>query len=110
MSIDKDYNRMIHTMRWLKLRRKKLSAQPLCEDCEERGLITPATEVHHVIPVETGVTAREKEQLMFDYSNLRALCHDCHVQVHVRMGRGGKEAAARRRREQVGRINKKFFG
>ena len=110
MSNDKDYNKMIHTTRWLKLRRAKLSAQPLCEDCAADGYITPATEVHHVISVESAFTRRDKERLMFDYNNLRALCHDCHVKAHVRLGRGGKEAAKARKEEQVKKINKKFYG
>lgn len=51
MAKDKDYIRMIHTARWLRLRRDKLTVQPLCERCEEEGRLAPATEVHHVLPV-----------------------------------------------------------
>ena len=54
MAKDKDYKRMIHTSRWLKLRRDKLSDYPLCERCEQMGKVTAATEVHHVHPVEMG--------------------------------------------------------
>lgn len=73
---------MIHTERWLRLRRAKLTRAPLCERCSEEGRTSAATEVHHVKPVEDGLTCREKERLMFDYHNLRALCHDCHVRTH----------------------------
>jgi len=33
---------------WAKLRRMVLAEQPLCPECEARGLIEPATEVHHI--------------------------------------------------------------
>lgn len=45
MAKDKDYIKLIHTPRWLNLRRAILSAHPLCERCEAQGYITPATEV-----------------------------------------------------------------
>lgn len=98
MAKDKDYKRMIHTSRWLKLRRDKLSDYPLCERCEQMGKVTAATEVHHVHPVEMGLTRQDKERLMYDYFNLRSLCHDCHVQTHVEMGRCGKVQAKTRQR------------
>ena len=82
MAKDKDYRRLIHSNRWIKLRRAKLTACPLCEDCKETGRITPATEVHHIKPVEDALNLADKESLMFDIHNLRALCHDCHVAAH----------------------------
>ena len=109
MAKDKDYIKLIHTPRWLNLRRAILSAHPLCERCEAQGYITPATEVHHQRPVEYGVTYAEKYRLMYDVKNLRALCHDCHVKAHIEMGRSGKEATRRRNAEQVARVVKNFF-
>lgn len=101
---------MIHTGRWLRLRRDKLSDYPLCERCEEEGRKTLAVEVHHVIPVEDGLTKQEKERLMFDYHNLRALCHDCHVKTHMEMGRSGKAYAERKRKNGIVAFAKKFLG
>lgn len=109
MAKDKDYIQLIHTNRWLKLRRDKLSAQPLCERCCESGTVRAATEVHHVTPVEDGLTRAEKERLMYDYSNLRALCHDCHVKTHTEMGRCGKEQAKKRAREHLKRFKERFL-
>ncbi len=100
---------MIHTGRWLRLRRDKLSDFPLCERCEEEGRHSLAVEVHHVVPVEDGVTRQEKERLMFDYFNLRALCHDCHVKTHVEMGRSGKAYAERRAKDGLRRFVNKFL-
>lgn len=109
MAKDKDYQQLIHTERWLKLRRDKLTAQPLCERCQQQGIVTPATEVHHVTPVEDGLTYAAKCRLMYDPHNLRALCHNCHVQTHTELGRCGRVATKRRNAEQVAAVVKKFF-
>lgn len=74
----------------------KLTQNPICERCAEEGRLSAATEVHHIIPVETGRTPQEKARLMFDVHNLRALCHECHVRSHTEMGRSGKAATAMR--------------
>ena len=110
MAKDADYRRLIHTARWLRLRRDTLTAHPLCERCQVDGYVTPATEVHHVRPVEYGLNYAEKEALMFNPSNLRAMCHACHVKAHVEMGRSGKAATKRRNAEQVAGAIKRFFG
>ena len=109
MARDNDYRRMIHTGRWLRLRRDKLSDFPLCERCEEEGRHSLATEVHHVVPVEDAVTRQDKERLMFDYHNLRALCHDCHVRTHTEMGRSGRAYAERREKNGIRRFIGKFM-
>lgn len=110
MAKDKDYIKLIHTPRWLRLRREILTAHPLCELCQADGYITPATEVHHVRPVEEAINYIGKRERMYDPSNLQALCHSCHVKVHTEMGRSGKEATRRRNAEQVAGVVKKFFG
>lgn len=109
MAKDKDYVKLIHTTRWLQLRRDILTANPLCEKCQGEGYVTLATEVHHRKPVEYGVNYSEKYRLMYDPNNLIALCHDCHVKVHTEMGRSGKEANRRRNAEQVTVMIQKFF-
>jgi 5-methylcytosine-specific restriction protein A len=110
MAKDKDYIMLIHTMQWLQLRRDAITRHPLCEQCKANGYITPSVEVHHIIPVESAVTYREKVRLMYDPTNLRALCHDCHVKIHTGMGRSGREATRKRNDERVKKIIKKFFG
>ncbi len=109
MAKDKDYVRLIHTTKWTRLRRLRLSDHPLCERCEEEGRVTAATEVHHVIPVESGLTRQEKERLMYDYFNLKALCHECHVKAHTDMGRCGKAQAKNRAREYLKRFVDRFM-
>lgn len=111
MAKDENYIKMIHTSRWLKLRRDKLSSNPICERCWDEGeIITPATEVHHIIPVESAITRSEKERLMFNPSNLKALCHDCHVRTHTELGRSGKEATRKRNDQAVSDVISRFFG
>lgn len=109
MAKDADYKRLIHTSRWLKLRRDVLTAHPLCVECEAAGLIAPASEVHHITPVESGLTMAEKEALMFSPSNLKPLCHDCHVKAHIELGRSGRAATRRRSAEHLERFKKKFL-
>lgn len=110
MAKDKDYNKLIHTARWLRLRRDILTEHPICERCEAEGFVTPATEVHHRKPVEYGINYAEKRRLMFDPDNLMALCHDCHVKEHTYMGRSGKGATRRRNDEQIRAVIDKFYG
>lgn len=109
MAKDSDYKRMIHSVRWLRLRKDILTAHPLCERCEGEGLITAATEVHHRTPVEHGLNAAEKQRLMFSPNNLMALCHGCHVSIHTEMGKSGRAATRKRNEYQVKSVIDKFF-
>lgn len=109
MAKDETYRRLINSQRWLRLRRAVLTAHPICERCQLEGLVTPSREVHHRVPVESAVTPREKEQLMFDPANLEALCHDCHIVRHTEMGRSGREATRKRNDEQTRSVVARFF-
>lgn len=110
MAKDKEYRRLIHTAKWLKLRREILTAHPVCQRCEAEGRLTPSTEVHHIKPVEGAFTKAEREQRMYDPHNVKALCHDCHVRTHTELGRSGKEATKKRNAEHARQVIKKFFG
>lgn len=46
--------------------------QYLCRDCLQRGLVTPAVDVDHIIPVE------QRPDLRLDLANLQSLCLPCH--------------------------------
>lgn len=110
MAKDRDYCKMIHTARWRKLRASVLTAHPLCELCELHGELTPASVVHHRIPVESALTYAEKERLMFREANLEALCPACHVERHKSLGRSGKAATARLRASQGAEFRRLFYG
>lgn len=87
MAKDANYIKLINTARWRKLRMVKLQSQPLCEceECKEHGRITPATEVHHIEPVEAATTIEQMEIRMFDWYNLMSVSHECHARLHQEM-------------------------
>ena len=87
MSKDVNYIKLINTTKWRQLRLKKLQTQPLCEcdECKANGKITPATEVHHVIAVESVTSIEQMEALMYEFSNLMSVSHECHVKIHQEM-------------------------
>ena len=85
------YDEIIRSYRWQSLRRSYIISHPVCEDCEMRGRTSVATEVHHIVPIETATSREGMEALAYDPGNLRSLCHDCHVAEHVRLGSNGKK-------------------
>lgn len=69
--------------RWRRLRSAYLSVHPVCEDCEQAGRTTTATEVHHIRPVESAAgRPADMQELAFNPCNLRALCKACHIEAH----------------------------
>ena len=110
---DTDYRAWLASKRWQKLRAWKLGRHPSCEACEEKGLVVSATEVHQVTPV-LNVEGREaREALMFDPGNVVALCHKCHVEAHIKLGkwkliRWNKKVAADRRQFELDMFKEKF--
>lgn len=60
---------------WERVRSRQLHREPLCRYCAEQGIVEPATEVDHVIPV------RVRPDLRLDESNLQSLCETCHRAV-----------------------------
>lgn len=63
---------------WRKTRASFLKNHQLCELCRREGRITPATMVHHIIPVRNGGSNDEE--------NLMALCKSCHSRLHSKDG------------------------
>jgi len=55
---------------WRRIRDRYIAAHPLREQCAAAGRITPAREVHHIVPLASGGTHGE--------DNLLALCSPCH--------------------------------
>jgi 5-methylcytosine-specific restriction endonuclease McrA len=109
MAKNETYNKLIHTTRWLQLRRQVLNAHPICQMCEAERRVSAATEVHHIVPVETAVSEREMAALMFDPHNVMALCHKHHQEVHQTLGKGGKQERRKRADARLQNFVKKFF-
>ncbi len=63
---------------WKRIRERYIAAHPLCEKCRERGKLTPAQEVHHILPLSRGGTHED--------TNLMALCKPCHSEITARDG------------------------
>ncbi|MFV0587387.1 HNH endonuclease signature motif containing protein [Bacteroides reticulotermitis] len=96
------YIKLINSTRWRDLRKKKLMSSPVCECCNKEGRSTPATEVHHITPVESVATDYQMKSLMFSFVNLMSICHECHVEIHRQMFSHTKESvqANNKRRTQ----------
>jgi 5-methylcytosine-specific restriction protein A len=77
-----DYRKIMGSRRWKELRMEYITDHPLCECCLAKGKTTPATEVHHIIPIEREVTMRKMEELAFSEDNLMSVCFDCHHLLH----------------------------
>lgn len=84
------YDNIYNTALWRSIRSAYLMEHPLCELCEQQGKTTPASEVHHVREISTGNTVEEMKEIGFDYSNLCALCDDCHTRLHAEKHRKQK--------------------
>lgn len=63
---------------WKRIRDKYMATHPLCEQCLMDGKLTPAQEIHHIIPLAHGGAHVE--------SNLMALCTTCHSRITAEMG------------------------
>jgi 5-methylcytosine-specific restriction protein A len=70
---------------WQKLRNAYLMQFPLCEECLNKGIITPADEVHHIQPILTGKDYYEMQAIALNPDNLKSLCSKCHHEIHNQM-------------------------
>lgn len=68
-----------YSRHWRSVREMKLRRSPLCERCQEEGLVTEATEVHHIVPISDGGAP-------YAFDNLMSLCHRCHMKIHAEKG------------------------
>ena len=85
--VAKDKAEIYNSREWKELRIAKLrSTNGLCEECMKEGVVTQATCVHHIVPIETARTKDEMKRLAFDINNLRALCFACHARIHKEIG------------------------
>jgi 5-methylcytosine-specific restriction protein A len=71
-----------YNAQWRSIRLAFLHEHPLCENCKQQGKLTPATLVHHDIPLRNGGGNEP--------GNLKALCWSCHSEHHMRERRAEK--------------------
>lgn len=92
----------MNSRRWKRLRAAYLSVHPICEACEINGRTTPATEVHHVVPIESKAgRLQDMHALAFDPNNLKALCRACHIEAHRVLHSSSLEVANERKRYEL---------
>ncbi|MHB8276487.1 MAG: HNH endonuclease signature motif containing protein [Candidatus Humimicrobiaceae bacterium] len=65
-------NRVYGNTTWRRLRRIKLSNDPLCELCLSKDIVVQASQVDHIIPVAI------QPELRLSLDNLQSLCETCH--------------------------------
>lgn len=83
MHHDADIERFYTTRAWRKCRASFLKEKGgLCEICLSKGLITPATEVHHKV-ILTADNINNPD-VTLNHENLMALCDDCHDDQHTK--------------------------
>lgn len=56
------------------------SVNGLCEECLSRGVYTPAEIVHHIVEVTPENIGDPSVAL--NWSNLEAVCRECHAEKH----------------------------
>ena len=74
---------------WRSLRNYKIQMQPLCEQCERKGLTEAGREIDHIVAIKDG-----GQRLAL--GNLQTLCSSCHA------SKSAKEREARK-------YKKKFY-
>lgn len=65
-------DKLYHTTNWRKLRKKYITAHPLCAECMKQNRITTGTVVDHITPVKQGGE-------FLNLNNLQTLCDKCHA-------------------------------
>ncbi len=60
---------------WRKFRLVCLATNPLCMQCMKHGVVTVATDCHHIKDRRTYPT------LALDPTNIESLCHSCHSKL-----------------------------
>lgn len=78
---DPKYTAFYNASEWRTLSHTKMiSAGYQCEQCKRQHIISIASEVHHLQPIQTPAGWERR----FDRDNLICLCTKCHNEVHGR--------------------------
>lgn len=67
---------------WKKLREAIMSNHPLCVECAAKGISRPATDLHHIVEFQKGITENDKWNLLLDPNNIIPLCEAHHYAKH----------------------------
>lgn len=72
-----------NTSLWKKIRKYQIENNPLCKICLDNNIITPATQVHHLVSFLSGYTEDDKMKLFTASDNLISICAKCHGELHA---------------------------
>ncbi|WP_363549572.1 HNH endonuclease signature motif containing protein [Caldifermentibacillus hisashii] len=76
----KKTNPFYKSQKWIRKRELILKRDEYkCRECKRYGKTSPATTVHHVIPLD------QRPDLKLNINNLISLCDKCHNQMHNRI-------------------------
>ena len=110
MNRTSEYKKLINTRRWQYLRLQALSkTNYLCAVCLKNDITTPATEVHHIIPVQTGANWAQMKQLCYDPNNLLPVCKECHKNEHIKLNSYTIEETQKRNKNKTDHFIDKFL-
>ena len=70
---------------WRRLRSALMSTHPLCVECAAKGISRPATDLHHIIPFQNGLTEDERWELLLNPDNIIPVCQACHYEIHNKL-------------------------
>jgi len=102
---DINYNKLIQSSEWRRVRNSYLQAHPTCERC---GRL--ATQVHHIQPLNRFIADLPKMyQMCFDEDNLMSVCDDCHIKLHQELGKFNGKANKEYRKEKLEAFRKNYF-
>ena len=76
-----------NTVRWQAKRAAQLQAEPLCQRCQAKGLVVPATIAHHI-------TRHNGDAQLFWYGELGSSCAPCHDTVEQAIEARGYEVGS----------------
>ena len=92
----RDKAEIYNSREWQTLRIQKMRANPLCELCEDEGVVHATEAIHHRHPIEDSKTREEMRYWAFKWENLQSLCRYHHAKVHKEMGSSTKKVVAER--------------
>lgn len=79
---NKKHQSFYNSNQWKQLRDiKMVEAGYQCQACRAHGIVVPAEEVHHIVPIDVEWDKR------MDPSNLVCLCHKHHMEAHVKLNK-----------------------
>ena len=74
-----DNQKFYNSTRWRKVAAGFRDKNPVCIECEKKGIIKPSEVTDHILSIRNGGAK-------FNEDNLQALCHSCH---NIKSGKEG---------------------